>query len=416
VDNLTNHLQKIKIAQARLAGLNVHDRNRVLVELSRLLKMHQKQILAANVRDLKNLKGEEMRDRLMLNEKRLVGMAKGLLDVAKLPDPLNKILEIRKPKNGLIINKISVPLGVVAVIYESRPNVTIDLFGLAFKSGNGLILKGGSEAYETNRVLVSLIHQSLQKLALPASLVYLIAPKENWQKILLNAHNLVDVIIPRGSSGLIKWVRKNSRVPIIETGAGVCHTFVDASANIAQAVKIITNAKTQRPSVCNALDTLVVHRAMLKKLLPPLAIELAKFDVEIFADNSSHHVLKNLYPPASFKLARPEHFGVEFLSLKMSIKTVKNFEEGLEFIKKYTSGHSEAILSSDRHHISQFLKEVDAATVYANASTRFSDGSEFGMGGEVGVSTQKLHARGPMGLEALTSYKWVVLGKGQIRA
>jgi len=416
VDNLTNHLQKIKIAQARLAGLNVHDRNRVLVELSRLLKMHQKQILAANVRDLKNLKGEEMRDRLMLNEKRLVGMAKGLLDVAKLPDPLNKILEIRKPKNGLIINKISVPLGVVAVIYESRPNVTIDLFGLAFKSGNGLILKGGSEAYETNRVLVSLIHQSLQKLALPASLAYLIAPKENWQKILLNAHNLVDVIIPRGSSGLIKWVRKNSRVPIIETGAGVCHTFVDASANIAQAVKIITNAKTQRPSVCNALDTLVVHRAMLKKLLPPLAIELAKFDVEIFADNSSHHVLKNLYPPASFKLARPEHFGVEFLSLKMSIKTVKNFEEGLEFIKKYTSGHSEAILSSDRHHISQFLKEVDAATVYANASTRFSDGSEFGMGGEVGVSTQKLHARGPMGLEALTSYKWVVLGKGQIRA
>ncbi len=416
MDNLTNHLQKIKIAQARLAGLNVHDRNRVLVELSRLLKMHQKQILAANVRDLKNLKGEEMRDRLMLNEKRLVGMAKGLLDVAKLPDPLNKILEIRKPKNGLIINKISVPLGVVAVIYESRPNVTIDLFGLAFKSGNGLILKGGSEAYETNRVLVSLIHQSLQKLALPASLVYLIAPKENWQKILLNAHNLVDVIIPRGSSGLIKWVRKNSRVPIIETGAGVCHTFVDASANIAQAVKIITNAKTQRPSVCNALDTLVVHRAMLKKLLPPLAIELAKFDVEIFADNSSHHVLKNLYPPASFKLARPEHFGVEFLSLKMSIKTVKNFEEGLEFIKKYTSGHSEAILSSDRHHISQFLKEVDAATVYANASTRFSDGSEFGMGGEVGVSTQKLHARGPMGLEALTSYKWVVLGKGQIRA
>ena len=416
MDNLTNHLQKIKIAQARLAGLNVHDRNRVLVELSRLLKMHQKQILAANVRDLKNLKGEEMRDRLMLNEKRLVGMAKGLLDVAKLPDPLNKILEIRKPKNGLIINKISVPLGVVAVIYESRPNVTIDLFGLAFKSGDGLILKGGSEAYETNRVLVSLIHQSLQKLALPASLVYLIAPKENWQKILLNAHNLVDVIIPRGGSGLIKWVRKNSRVPIIETGAGVCHTFVDASANIAQAVKIITNAKTQRPSVCNALDTLVVHRAMLKKLLPPLAIELAKFDVEIFADNSSHHVLKNLYPPASFKLARPEHFGVEFLSLKMSIKTVKNFEEGLEFIKKYTSGHSEAILSSDRHHISQFLKEVDAATVYANASTRFSDGSEFGMGGEVGVSTQKLHARGPMGLEALTSYKWVVLGKGQIRA
>jgi len=231
----------------------------------------------------------------------------------------------------------------------------------------------------------------------------------------LNAHNLVDVIIPRGGSGLIKWVRKNSRVPIIETGAGVCHTFVDASANIAQAVKIITNAKTQRPSVCNALDTLVVHRAMLKKLLPPLAIELAKFDVEIFADNSSHHVLKNLYPPASFKLARPEHFGVEFLSLKMSIKTVKNFEEGLEFIKKYTSGHSEAILSSDRHHISQFLKEVDAATVYANASTRFSDGSEFGMGGEVGVSTQKLHARGPMGLEALTSYKWVVLGKGQTR-
>jgi glutamate-5-semialdehyde dehydrogenase len=357
-----------------------------------------------------------MRDRLVLNKKRIGEMAQGLPALKKLSDPLHQILSKGVRPNGLRIEKVSVPLGVVAVIYESRPNVTVDLAGLALKSGNGLVLKGGSEAFLTNRVLVALIHRAMQQSGLPASLVYLIHPKENWQTTLLAAHQLVDVIIPRGGTGLINWVRQHSKVPVIETGAGVCHILVDSEANINQAVKIIVNAKTQRPDVCNALDTLVVHQAALKKLLPPLAPALAKFGVEVFADAAAYQLMRNLYPADWLKKAQPEHFGKEFLSLKLSIKTVKNFEAGLEFVKKYTSGHSEALLSHSGKHIRRFLKEVDAAAVFSNASTRFTDGGEFGMGVEVGVSTQKLHARGPMGLEALTSYKWVVLGNGQTRA
>jgi glutamate-5-semialdehyde dehydrogenase len=292
--------------------------------------------------------------------------------------------------------------------------VTADLAVLALKSGNAVALKGGKEANESNKTLVGLFHQVLKHHGLPKETVLLIDPKSEWEKTLLSAHGLVDVLIPRGGAGLINWVRQNSRLPVIETGAGVCHTFAE-DYDVKKSVAIIVNARVQRPSVCNSLDTLVVTKKMLNKLMPALAAQLAEYKVLIFADAPSYQTLKNIYPAELLQKAKPEHFGVEFLSLKMSIKTVSNFNEGLAFIKKYTSGHSEAILTKNLRHASEFLKQIDASTVYHNASTRFTDGGEFGMGAEVGVSTQKLHARGPMGLEALTSYKWIVEGNGQIR-
>jgi glutamate-5-semialdehyde dehydrogenase len=415
MEKLSQALINVKKLQTQLVKLNLPKRNQILKDLAQILIKNQEQILKANQKDIKLLQRKELEDRLELNPKRISAMVQGLKEIAKQEDPLNKILETKDLPNGLKIQKISVPLGVVGVIYESRPNVTMDLAGLCIKSGNGLVLKGGSEAYFTNKILVELIHKAVKKNNLPSNLVYLISPKEEWKKVLLNAYGLLDVIIPRGSEGLIKWVRENSKIPIIETGAGVCHTFVDAGADLIKASDIITNSKVQRPSVCNALDTVVLHQSALNKLLPILAPKLSEYRVEIFADQKSFSVLKKYYPLELLKSAKPEHFGKEFLSLKMSIKTAKNFEEGLEFIKKFTSGHSEAILSRDNNHIQKFLSEVDAAVVYSNASTRFTDGEQFGMGGEVGISTQKLHARGPMGLAALTSYKWVVKGNGQIR-
>lgn len=409
--NLTAQLQKLKLCQPKLAALSLAERNQILQALASALSKNQKAILQANQQDIKELKRLAMKDRLILNAKRLQEMVEGLRALAKLSDPLNKTLEVRRPKNGLVIKKVSVSLGVLGVIYESRPNVTIDLAGLAIKSGNALALKGGSEARNSNRVLVRLIHQALKTLGLPAGLVYLINPKDNWQKILLNAHGLVDVLIPRGSNNLIQWVRNNSHLPVIETGAGVCHTLVDEKVDAKKTAAIIFNAKTQRPDVCNALDTLVIHRAMLKSGLPLAAKQLLAHRVEIFADTDSYRTLQNLYPSSLLRKSKPSDYGKEFLSLKMAIKTVKSFEEGLAFVKKYTSGHSEAILSDDSKHIARFLSEVDAAAVYANASTRFTDGGEFGLGVEAGISTQKLHARGPMGMEALTSYKWLIRGK-----
>ncbi len=414
MNDLLKQLQKTKNSQSKLANLSLEKRNKILVDISELLKKYQSSILKANTLDLNNLQRLEMRERLTLNERRINGMARGLLNVALLPNSISQILEKRILPNGLNLQKVSVPLGVVSVIYESRPNVTIDLAGLCIKSGNGLVLKGGSEAYNSNKILVELVHRALKKQGLPPSLVYLIDPKSNWQKILLNARGLVDVLIPRGSNSLIEWVRENSRLPIIETGAGVCHIFVDQKVNVKKAVEIIVNAKTQRPDVCNALDTLVIHHQALKVLLDA-SKKLAEYRVEIFADKNAYRALKNIYPQRLLHKATAQDFGKEFLSLKMSVTTVGSFAQGLLFIKQHTSGHSEAILSNNQKHIHQFLSEVDASVVYANASTRFTDGEEFGMGAEVGISTQKLHARGPMGLTALTSYKWVMQGKGQVR-
>ncbi len=431
MNNLLVKLQNAKKYQPSLALLSLAERNKILISAAELLEKNKRKILSANDQDLKNLQRVDMHDRLVLNDKRLLSMEQGLQALTKLPDSLNKILEKKDLKNGLHLSKISVPLGVVAVIYESRPNVTIDLAALAIKTGNALVLKGGSEAYRTNKVLVSLIHQALAKHRLSPNLVCLIDSKENWQKVLLNAHGLVDVLVPRGSQGLIEWVIKNSRLPIIETGAGVCHIFVDADVNVAKAADIIVNAKAQRPDVCNALDTVVIHRKSLNAVMSELAKKFIAFSqwaplrcamvpigqryVEIFADDESYRILKNVYPMKFLRKAKPTDFGKEFLSLKMSIKTVGSFEEGLAFVKQKTSGHSESILSKNPKHIARFLNEVDAAVVYQNASTRFTDGGEFGMGAEAGISTQKLHARGPMGMEALTSYKWVAKGDWLVR-
>jgi glutamate-5-semialdehyde dehydrogenase len=415
MQNLTRQFHKTKQASIKLAALSSAGRNRLLRDVAVAIKKSANKILAANRKDLKVFGGDQaVRDRLELNPKKLKGILSSIADVVKLPDPLNKILESRKRPNGLEIKKISVPLGVVGVIYESRPNVTVDLAVLALKTGNAIVLKGGKEAYESNKILVSLFHQVLKKHGLPKEAVLLIDPRTDWKKDLLSAHGLVDVLIPRGSNRLINWVRENSRLPVIETGAGVCHIFAD-DYDVKKSVNIIVNSKTQAPAVCNALDTLVVNHQLIKKLLPALAAPLAEWGVHIFADVNSYQILKEFYPAELLRKALPEHFGYEFLSLKMSIKTVKNFADGLAFVKKYTSGHSEAILTNNLKHSTAFLKEVDAAAVYHNVSTRFTDGGEFGMGAEVGISTQKLHARGPMGLEALTSYKWMVEGNGQAR-
>lgn len=416
MSNLISHLQKSKHAGYHLAALSSADRNRILRDVANVIQKNTKRVLAANKKDLVKFNGDEsVRQRLQLFDGKINGIIGAISNVAKLPDPLGKIADVIKRPNGLTIKKITVPLGVVGIIYESRPNVTVDLAVLALKTGNAVILKGGKEAYETNKFLVGLIHHVLKKHNLPADLVLLIDPKSEWKKDLLNAHGLVDVLIPRGSNNLINWVRENSRLPVIETGAGVCHTFVE-DYNVKKSVDIIVNAKTTAPAVCNSLDTLVITSAAAKKLLPMLAARLAKHRVEIFADQESYRLLKKYYPAELLHPAKPGHYGIEFLSLQMSIKVVKNFADGLEFIKKHTSGHSEAILTNNKHHASIFLKEVDAAAVYHNASTRFTDGGEFGFGAEVGISTQKLHARGPMGLEVLTSYKWIVEGTGQTRS
>ncbi len=393
-------------------------RNSILREIAAQIGKRQKEILRANARDLKNFVGDaSVAERLKLGAKKIKQIVESIHQVVKLPDPLNRQLEQRVRPNGLVMKKISVPLGVVGVIYESRPNVTVDLAVLAIKSGNAVVLKGGKEAKLSNRILVAQMHRALKKHGLPSDAVFLIDPLSDWKKDLLTAHGLVDVIIPRGSQNLIDFVRQHSQIPIIETGAGVCHTFVD-DYDVKKSVKIIINAKTQAPAVCNALDTLVINQLMAKNLLPAIAAPLAEHQVEIFADRESYQILKKYYPEQLLRLVRADTirpYGREFLSLKMSVKIVKSFAEGLSFVKKYTSGHSEAILTNNTKHASAFLKEIDAATVYHNASTRFTDGGEFGMGAEVGVSTQKLHARGPMGLEALTSYKWIIQGKGQVR-
>lgn len=418
MQSILPHLRQSKKASYVIANLSTARKNRLLLDFEKILAKNKKQIMAANQKDLRNFIGDEpVRERLELNDRKFQGLAQSIRDVKKLPDPINKIMETRRPENGLVIKKVCMPLGVLGVIYESRPNVTLDLAVLAMKSGNAVILKGGKEADNTNRAIVGCFHQALKKNRLPAASVYLISPDDDWKGAVMNAHGLIDVLIPRGSQRLIEWVRKEARIPVIETGAGVCHTFVDADYGVDTAAKIIFNAKTQRPSVCNALDTLVVIKSAAKKLLTSVSRVTLDTGVklEIFADEPSFKILKNVYPASFLHPARPQDFGFEFLSLKMSIKTVKDFEEGLEFVKKHTSGHSEAILTNNSNHAKKFLKEVDAAAVYHNASTRFTDGGEFGFGAEVGISTQKLHSRGPMGLEALTSYKWVVEGRGQVR-
>jgi glutamate-5-semialdehyde dehydrogenase len=405
--------EQVQKSSRRLTGISNTQVNAVLSDLAKLAEQEADFILAENQKDLARMDSKNpMYDRLLLNESRINSIAAEIRQVISLPSPLRHSLEEKKLENGLLLSKISVPLGVIGIIYEARPNVTFDVFTLALKSGNGLVLKGGSDADFSNRAIVQLIHQVLEKHHLPTAAFQLLPPDRAATKALLEAVGYVDVIIPRGSQGLIDFVRQNAKVPVIETGAGIVHIFVDETADLEKAKNIIHNAKTRRPSVCNSLDCLIIHAHRLPDL-PALIQPLLDSGVVVFADEKAFAAL-----PANPQIhaAQPEHFGTEFLSLKLAIKTVQDLDEALEHIAAYSSKHSEAIISETQDHIERFLLEVDAAAVYANASTAFTDGNQFGLGAEIGISTQKLHARGPMALRELTSYKWVVRGSGQIRA
>lgn len=389
--------------------------NKVLLKVASYAISESSFILSENAKDLKLMDQSDPRyDRLTLSSPRLESIAADITTVASLPSPLGKVLSTGVRPNGLKISKITYPFGVVGIIYESRPNVTFDVFSLCFKSGNACILKGGSDAINSNNAIVKVIKKVLAEEGVnPDVLAILPAGREETAQ-LLNAREYVDIIIPRGSRGLIDFVRENASIPVIETGAGICHTYFDESGDRELAKQIIFNAKTRRVSVCNALDCLIIHKSRLKDLDYIVSL-CSDSDVIIYADERSYSNLEGKYPGTLLQKATDESFGTEFLSYKMSVKTVDSFDEALFHINKYGSKHSEAIISENKEQINLFYSLVDASSVYSNASTAFTDGSEFGLGAELGISTQKLHARGPMALEALTTYKWIIEGKGQIR-
>ena len=372
-------------------------------------------ILKANELDLSRMDPANPKyDRLKLSHERLQGIAADMRNVAKLPSPVGKVLRETIRPNGLKIKQVSVPFGVIGIIYEARPNVSFDVFSLCLRSHNACVLKGGSDAQETNEAAVGIIHSVLKRFSIDTHVVKLMPADREATAELLHARGLVDLIIPRGSSGLIQFVRDNATVPVIETGAGICHTYFDAAGDVAKGAPIIHNAKTRRVSVCNALDCVLLHRSRLADL-PALCAPLADNHVKIFADAESYDVLQGHYPADLLLHALPESFGTEFLDYKMAIKTVSSLDEAIAWINKVASGHSECIVTEDKIAAERFCSEVDAACVYWNAPTSFSDGAQFGLGAEIGISTQKLHARGPMALEAITTYKWMIEGEGQIR-
>ncbi|HRH57994.1 MAG TPA: glutamate-5-semialdehyde dehydrogenase [Chitinophagales bacterium] len=402
------------------AGVSVRNSSKklkqdVLLSLAALLLKNTDSIIQENEKDLSKMEDSNpKKDRLLLNESRIKDLANSLHDVIKLEDPTGKVLSDITTENGLHIQKITVPIGVVGVIYEARPNVTIDVAALCLYAGNAVVLRGGSDAEFTNQILVTLIHQALKENNIDENAVQLLPVDRKFVKELLEAVKYVDIIIPRGSQQLIDFVREHSKVPTIETGAGVCHTYIESTANLEDAANIVINAKTQRPSVCNALDTIIVDKKIADEFLPKLLNGFSKFEVEVFADEYAFQILeKSDYK--NLKKATEDNFGMEYLSQKCSVKTVNNFDEAIEHINKYSSKHSEAIVSQDIQLCERFLNEVDAAAVYVNASTRFTDGGCFGLGAEIGISTQKLHARGPFALEKLTTEKWLVRGNGQTR-
>jgi glutamate-5-semialdehyde dehydrogenase len=386
--------------------------NEILNKLAGKLISNREKIIKANSEDLKKVGvGNPVHDRILLNSDRINSIAESIKTVASYDSPIGVIMEQRKLKSGLDLKKTSVPFGVVGVIFEARPNVAIDIFALCLKSKNACILKGGSDAENSNKILADLMKEALGDLE---DCVYLMGNNKKNVEEFLRADEYVDVIIPRGGAGLIKFVRENSLIPVIETGAGVVHIYFDEFGDTKEGVNIIFSAKTSRPSVCNAMDTLIIHKSRLNDLCQLCELLGAK-KVGIYADKDSYKILKNTYPKNLLFKAKSQDFGREFLSLKMSIKTVKSLDEAISHITKYGSKHSEAIITKNKTNSEKFLQMVDAACVYSNASTRFTDGAEFGLGAEVGVSTQKLHARGPMGIRELTSYKWVIVGNGQIR-
>jgi len=411
----TTYFENAQIA-SRNFNLPADKINLILIDLAAETISQTHYLLRENQLDLDRMDPANPNyDRLQLTENRVRDIAGDIINVSRLENPLGHILSEKTMPNGLHISKVSVPLGVVGVIYEARPNVTFDVFALCFKTGNVCILKGGSDADYSNRAIISIIHKVLVRHGIDINVATLLPKERDAAEALMQAVGYVDVIIPRGSQGLINSVRQNSKVPVIETGAGIVHVYFDASGDLKVGRNIVFNSKTRRVSVCNALDCLVIHADRLNDL-PALAEPLGKAGVEIFADETAYRALQNYYPAHLLHQAGPEHFGTEFLSMKMAIKTVDTFEKALEHIAIHSSKHSEAIVAEESTTITDFLNRVDAAAVYVNAATAFTDGAQFGLGAEIGISTQKLHARGPMGLQELTSYKWLVRGNGQTRA
>lgn len=408
-------LQKTQQASASVRRLSDTQRSDLLNELAEIVEQSKVLIMSENQKDLDLMnKADPKYDRLLLTESRIQGLADSLREVALLPDPTGEVLTERNLENGLNIKKIAVPMGVVGVIYESRPNVTIDVASLCLRSGNACVLKGGKEAIFSNTCLVGLIHQVLDKFGVAPDAVLLLLTDRKFTEELLKATRFVDIIIPRGSDSLIQFVRQNSLIPTIETGAGVVHTYVETSADLAKAKDIIVNARVSRPSVCNSLDCAIVDEAIIEKFLPMLVEDFKKWNVEVYADEASYAVFEKIGYEKLHK-AQEEDFGKEWLDYKISFKTVASLDEALSHIQAFSSRHSEAILTQNQAYAERFLAEVDAAAVYHNASTRFTDGGQFGLGAEIGISTQKLHARGPFALEKLVTEKWVVLGDGQVR-
>lgn len=414
--NLESVFKAVAVAGRKLALVEESVINQLLLDLSNAAVENTETILEENKKDLARMPESDPKyDRLKLTEQRIKDIAIDLVNVANLPSPLGKVLDNRTHENGLKISRVSVPLGVVGIIYESRPNVTFDVFSLCIKSGNACILKGGSDAEYSNLAIVRTIKEVIRKYDLDENILALLPSDREATTELLNAVDYVDIIIPRGSQNLINYVRDNAKVPVIETGAGIVHTYIDKSADLAKSIRIINNAKTRRVSVCNALDCLIIHREKLDELKDIVKL-LKENKVELFADEKAYKSILGHYPEDLLKEAKEEHFGAEFLDYKLSIKTVESMDEALDHISKYGSKHSEAIITEDQDAIDMFMKSVDAAVVYSNTSTAFTDGAQFGLGAEIGISTQKLHARGPMALEEMTSYKWIIKGDGQIRS
>ena len=415
VMNYSTYFENAKKATRNLISLSKEKVNAVLSDLAKALVDNTAGILQENEKDLAKMDVEDPKyDRLKLTATRIADIANDVANVVKLVSPLNEVLSDKILDNGLDLKKVRVPLGVVGVIYEARPNVTADVFSLCFKTGNVAVLKGGSDAECSNLAITKVIHGVLATHHINPDVLTLLPAERAATEALLNARGFVDVLIPRGSQSLITYVRENSKIPVIETGAGIVHTYFDETGNLEKGKTIIFNAKTRRVSVCNSLDCVLIHQKRLGDLAELLS-PLAEGNVELFADQKSYEVLQSTYPTPLLNQAQPEHFGIEFLSLKLAVKVVENLDEALDHIALHSSKHSEAIISENVEDITRFLNEVDAAAVYANASTGFTDGAQFGLGAEIGISTQKLHARGPMGLEELTSYKWVVRGDGQVR-
>ena len=413
--SFTQIFKNVQEASRGLVKVKAETINQLLLALADEAEKQSATILSENQKDLDLMDQKDPKyDRLKLTEERIKGIAADIRNVAKLDSPLGKTLDKKELPNGLQISKITVPMGVIGIIYEARPNVTFDVFSLCIKSGNACILKGGSDAKFSNEAIISVIKKVLADFKINTSVAELLPPDREATQELLTARGYVDVIIPRGSQGLIDFVAQNSKIPVIETGAGIVHTYIDEKADIKSASEIVFNAKTRRPSVCNALDCLIVHKKQLANL-PAIMEPLAKSHVIVYADELSKMVLTGRYPSSHLQVATEDSFGTEFLDYKMSVKTVDSFDDALAHIFKYSSKHSEAIISDIPENIERFLNEVDAAAVYSNTSTAFTDGAQFGLGAEIGISTQKLHARGPMALAELTSYKWVVKGNGQIR-